>query len=105
MRAVALTVLFALAVPALPAAANTGGLEVVTRGEYSRVVKGMTRVRVERIFDTSGCEYVHYAIGDRVFTGRQYKNPLGNMVAIRYVTGSDGVERVRGKQWDTVKSC
>jgi hypothetical protein len=78
----------------------------VTRAEYRKVEKGMSRQRVERIFDTGrGCLYVKYELDDVLFTGRQYRNANGYTVSIRFVTRSDGVERVRGKQWDTSWSC
>lgn len=66
----------------------------------------MSRDRVERIFDAGrGCLYVKYELNDALFTGRQYRNSNGYTVSIRFVTRADGVERVRGKQWDTSWSC
>lgn len=106
MRAVAALIVSAsLAVVPAVASGQVAPREV-QKSDYLKVEKHMARDRVERILGVGkGCEYISYEIGEVLFTGRQYRNSEGGMVAVRYAVRGDGVERVRGKQWNTVESC
>ena len=94
-----------LAVMPSVASARVAPLEV-TLADYRSIEPGMSRTRVERIFGVGkGCQFTSYTIGDVLFTGRQYRNELGNRVSIRYRSKDGGPTRVRAKQWNKVKSC
>jgi hypothetical protein len=99
-----LSVLLLSPVASVAGVAAPGG--EVTRSEYRKVEKGMSRARVERIFGAGhGCVYLTYALDEKLSTGRQYRNEHGSTVAISFVTRADGVARVQSKLWGTGESC
>ncbi len=95
--------------PAAPAPASAMPEEprVVTREEYAQVARGMTRVKVERLFGAgSGCVYIKYQLDNVLVIGRQYRNTAGTTVSIEYERPGDGGRaRVTGKRWGFLESC
>lgn len=93
------------AVLASPVAAQERG--TVTRAEYAKIKVGMTRERVERIFNAGrGCD----PSATRSETYRQYRQANGYYTAVMFNRERDGQMRVADdqpsyKQWDTSKSC
>lgn len=75
----------------------------VTRAEYNRVERGMTRARVEHIFGAGrGCVYARYESG---YIGVQYRQGNGNYTAINYKRES-GVWVHRGvREFNTSLGC
>ena len=80
---------------------------VVTREEYAQVRRGMTRVRVERIFGAGrSCVYLKYELDNVLFIGRQYRGTAGTEVAISYERPGDGGRaRVVHKWWPGFEPC
>ena len=80
---------------------------VVTREEYAQVHRGMTRVRVERIFGAGrSCVYLKYELDNVLFIGRQYHSTAGSDVAIGYERPGDGGRaRVVYKRWPGFEPC
>jgi len=84
-----------VAVTAGPAAADTPGC--VTKKEYRKVHKGMTRERVHRIFDTRGW----FAGGGAGGFEHGYRGclPRGHVAYIAYVIHRHGPARLHSKRW------
>lgn len=78
--------IFAVPVAMAPmsAAADTPGC--VVRSEYRQVHRGMTKLRVHRIFDTDG-RSVSTARGHEVRTYRACHRPRLSFVSVHFVSG------------------
>jgi hypothetical protein len=71
-----------------PASADTPGC--VSKAEFRKVHKGMTRQRVQRIFDTKGHQVYTWWISGDHYSGREYRacrHPQWSIVSIDYVNG------------------
>ncbi|HYJ70636.1 MAG TPA: hypothetical protein VEX15_23525 [Nocardioidaceae bacterium] len=71
-----------------PASADTPGC--VTKNEFRKVHKGMSRERVQRIFDNKGHQTYTYWISGDHYSGRDYRacrHPQWSLVSIDYLNG------------------
>ncbi len=76
-------------------AADTPGC--VTRAEFKKVSKGMTKQRVTRIFDNRGKLSSYYAYDGDVYTTREY-NPCAKYASI-YVDYKNGLVKSKNGYW------
>ena len=75
-------------VTAGPAAADTPGC--VSKTEFRKLHKGMTRERAHRILDTNGRQSYTYWISGDHYSGRDYRactHPRWSVVSVDYVNG------------------
>lgn len=99
----------AFSVVAIPAEASAPGY--VTKAEFKKVKHGMTRARVEHIFDAGrGCVYLDKHVDGVHYLDVQYPQKNGAFTGLQYNDSRDGKMRARAgdegfKDWNLIGYC